>query len=159
MGDRSWRQVFTELSEGIFRELGFDPPAVHHEVGLPLVMELELENRRFDLLHPYADKEDRILVTCTLGQLSGAFPDRLYEKFLTTNLACMRNHEAWYGMNAETGEVVWLISKKLEGLGAREFVHYLRNMAIATSGWEEKFSEGAEKNNEEVVQHFGTSLA
>lgn len=137
MSNTSWRQVFTELCEAIFRELGFDPPPMLHEHNLPLAMELEVDQRSFELVHSSSDHPERVLVICRLGPLPDDVSKIHYAALLSKNLRNARDYLPCFGVNADCDEVIWMSFEFLEKMRASLMLEKLRLLAHEASYWQD----------------------
>ena len=95
MARTSWRQHFIDLSEGLFRELGFPLPSQLHDESLPLAMSLEVEGRAFELVHSSSFQVHRILISCSLGKLADKNRPVMMAALLRANLAGVRGFGSW----------------------------------------------------------------
>ncbi len=116
MHQYSWRKNFIELSEGIFRSLGFPPPEMHHEESLPLAMELEIEGIPFELLHSSTEQSHRILISFSLGEIPEESEQLGMIKLMKTNLKLARAHQAAYGIGTEKKEIRCMYYEDLDGI-------------------------------------------
>ncbi len=137
MSNASWRQVFTELCEAIFRELGFDPPPMLHEHNLPLAMELEVDQRSFELVHSSSDQPERVLIICRLGPLPDDVSKIHYAALLSKNLRNARDYLPCFGINADREEVIWTFYEQLEKLRASVMLDKLRSLAHDARNWQD----------------------
>ncbi len=149
MNHSSWRPIFIELCEAIFRDMGFDPPAMLHDDNLPLAMELEVNQRAFELVHTAGDRPERILVICKLGPLPQETGREYYATLLEANLPNVRNFRYCFGMDADSSEVVWIGYEALKNLRASTALEKLRTLAQEADEWQ--------KNNFDSLQPFADS--
>lgn len=133
------RRKFIELSEAIFRELGFDPPAIIHEDSLPLAMELEYAGKEFELIHSSTDMPDRFLVNCTLGELPEEHTIRGIRLLLQANLALVRMHKACYGIDPDKPIIKAMYYESLEQLNARMVLENMTEISSGTDNWRDDF--------------------
>ncbi len=133
------RQRFIELSEAIFRELGFEPPAIRHEDSLPLAMELEYANREFELLHSSTDMPERFLVNCKLGDLPDDHVIRGFRLLLQANLPLARMHKACYGIDPDKQTINALYFEKLNEVNARIVLDNMREISTGAGNWRDEF--------------------
>ncbi len=134
-----WRQRFIELSEGIFRELGFAPPPMLHEESLPLAMELEIDKTPFEILHSSSNLNDRVLVICKLGNMPASNEDYGLQMLMKENLNNMRMHAEWYGLSAETREICLMCHKSLNNITPQKILHDMKKMIADSGNWESRF--------------------
>lgn len=136
MVQTSWRQQFIDLSESLFRELGFPPPSQLHEESLPLAMSLEVEGKAFELVHSSSFQTHRILISCCLGKIAHKSNPATMAALLRSNLACVRGFGAWFGINPETDDLCRLEFRELGGCQAAPLLEQLRHIAQEMAGWD-----------------------
>ncbi len=140
----SWRAKFVELCEGVFRELGFPPPAMLHEDSLPLAMELEVEQTAFELLHSPNAMASRVLVACRLGQVPDEMGATGMQAMLKANLTLARAHEAAFGITPDGNEVRCMYYEDLDQARPSALLDKMRRVAPDARNWRDRFvSEGA----------------
>jgi hypothetical protein len=155
----SWRRKFIDLSESIFRELGFPPPSMVHEDSLPLAMELEVSGMDFELLHSSSEQADRILVICRLGPLPDEGVTSGLRRLLQANLTLARTHEACYGINPTGDQVQCMYYETLETAKASAMLEGMRQIATDATSWKDEFFiNGRAASNAEAF-HAVHSLA
>ncbi len=132
----SWRQQFIDLSESLFRELGFPPPSQLHEESLPLAMSLEVEGKAFELIHSASFQSHRILISGSLGNFSYKDNPATMAALLRSNLSGVRDFGAWYGINPDTADLCRLEFMDLEGCHAAPLLEQLRHIAQEMAGWD-----------------------
>lgn len=159
MLNTSWRQVFVELCEAIFRDLGFDPPPMLHENNLPLAMELEVEQRSFELVHSSNDRPERILVICRLGPLPDDSGKAHLKALLSNNLGSARTYHPCFGINAERDEVVWVSYEELENLRASAMLDRLRALAYEATSWQDAVFNKQNGFDDLAMEMSGVTLA
>ena len=135
----SWRSKFIELSESIFRELGFPPPSMVHEDSLPLAMELEVNGKEFELLHSSTEQAERVLVICRLGPLPDEGVTIGVRRLLQSNLTLARTHEACYGINPTGDQVQCMYYEALDVANARSILEGMRQISTDASNWKDHF--------------------
>ena len=128
-----WRRKFIELSEAIFRELGFEVPAILHDDSLPLAMELEYAGMEFELLHSSTEMEDRFLVNGHLGPLPEEHVTRGIRQLLQANLQLARMHKACYGVDPDKQQVKAMYYENLSEL------ENMREISSGASNWRDEF--------------------
>jgi hypothetical protein len=135
----AWRQKFIELSESIFRELGFPPPEMLHDDYQPLAMEMEHAGKPFELIHSSTEMPERVLVSCNLGQLpdEGVLPG--LRKMLQANLILARTHGPVYGLISENQTIRCMYYEKLDDVMASRILEKMRQVAIDSENWRETF--------------------
>ena len=134
-----WRRKFIELSEAIFRELGFEVPAILHDDSLPLAMELEYAGMEFELLHSSTDMEDRLLVNCHLGPLPEEHVTRGVRLLLQANLPLARMHKVSYGVDPDKKQVKAMYYETLSVASARTVLENMREISSGASNWRDEF--------------------
>ena len=134
-----WRRKFIELSEAIFRELGFEVPAILHDDSLPLAMELEYAGMEFELLHSSTEMEDRILVSCHLGPLPEDHVTRGIRLLLQANLQLARMHKACYGVDPDKKQVKAMYYERLSEASALSVLDNMREISSGASNWRDEF--------------------
>lgn len=137
MAETSWRKQFVELSEGIFRELGFPPPAMLHEDSLPLAMELEVDGLAFELLHTPSFQPQRILISCRIGELPEDNAVPMLSSLLKSNLVGVRKFKFWFGIHPEAAEILRLEYRELADIQPISLLEHLKQIAREFSGWSE----------------------
>ena len=155
----SWRSAFIELCEAIFRELGFDPPAMLHDDNLPLAMELEVDQRGFELVHSSSNRTDRILVICKLGSMPSDHGEPELSALLAKNLGRVRDFRPCFGINADSGEVVWTSYESLDKLRGSVMLEKLRSLAAEAVGWQERVFLQRSVHDEFGAEVSGVTLA
>lgn len=133
------RRKFIDLSEAIFRELGFEAPAILHDDNLPLAMELEYAGMEFELLHSSTEMEDRFLVNCYLGPLPEEHVTRGIRLLLQANLALARMHKARYGIDPDKKQVKVMYYENLSEVTARSVLENMREVSSGASNWRDDF--------------------
>lgn len=134
-----WRRKFIELSESIFRELGFEPPAILHEDRLPLAMELEYADMEFELLHSATEMEDRFLVSCKLGKFPEEHVVRGVRLLLQANLPLVRMHKATYGLDPDNLNLKTMYYENLSEVTARVVLERMREVSSGVTNWRDEF--------------------
>ncbi len=137
--NNQWRRKFIELSEEIFRELGFSPPLMVHEESLPLAMELELDGISFELLHVPGELSEQIRIMCSLGVIPENYVAHGLEMLLTENLKNSREHSWWYGLDSDLDELLLLSSQDIAGISAQRLLEDMQNMIKESSEWQKIF--------------------
>lgn len=139
MQTHCWRKVFIDLSESIFRELGFAPPAMIFEDSLPLSMQLCLDDQQFELLHSENELSDHILISCMLGTVPQGAERGGYRKLLKENLSQMRIAGEYFGIDSENQALKLMFLKALSNTSAPALLADMRSVAGKWKSWEEKF--------------------
>ncbi len=139
MQPSSWRRKFTVLAEDIFRELGFEAPAMLYEDSMPLAMELEVEGMPFELLHSASDQPNRLVVICKLGPLPADEMVSGLQRLLHVNLILARCHEAVYGVDPEHKNVFCIFNKSLETCTATNLLSEMRQISNDSFQWKDEF--------------------
>lgn len=139
MQPSSWRRKFTTLAEDIFRELGFDAPAMLYEDNVPLAMELEVEGLPFELLHSASDQPNRLVVICKLGPLPAEEMASGLQRLLHVNLILTRCHEAVYGVDPDHKNIYCIFNKSLETCIASNLLSEMRQISNDSSQWKDEF--------------------
>ncbi len=134
-----FRQKFIEISEQIFRELGFSVPTMLHEDSLPLAMELELNGIFFELLHTPGELNDRIRVMCKLGTIPQRHAVRGMEMLMHQNSINLREHSDWYGFIPENRELILMNSRDLDRISALDLIEDMLRMTRDSCDWEARF--------------------
>lgn len=155
----SWRRKFIELSEGIFRELGFPPPSMVHEDSLPLAMELEVSDTEFELLHSSTEQAERVLVICRLGPLPEEGVALGIRRLLQANLTLARTHEACYGINPTGDQVQCMYYEELDMSNARSILESMRQIATDAGNWKDQFFSQSRAASNTGDFHSAHSLA
>ncbi len=133
------RAKFIEISEGIFRELGFTPPSMFHEESLPLVMELELEGRSFELIHSPGGLAEKILIVCKLGKIPDMERLRGIQGLMKENLLKVRIYGEWFGINSSTNEIHLMCHQDLGEIKSSEILQHMRVMVENSNDWQNRF--------------------
>lgn len=152
-----FRNKFIEVSEGIFRELGFPPPTMLHEESLPLVMELEIESRAFELIHSPTETPEKVLVVCKLGPIPDAEKLRGMQELLKENLSQMRTFGEWYGFNPGKNEVHLMCHLDLDEVTAPDILSHMKRMTAGSNDWQSRFFDFSATGNL-VVSEVPTSF-
>lgn len=155
----SWRRKFIELSESIFRELGFPPPSMVHEDSLPLAMELEVNNTDFELLHSSSENAERVLVICRLGPLPDEGVTIGIRNLLQANLTLARTHEACYGVNPTGDQVQCMYYEELDRTSARAILEGMRQISTDARNWQDHFFSQSRTASNAGDFHSAHSLA
>ncbi len=159
MSNPSWRSNFIELCEAIFRDLGFDPPAMLHDDNLPLAMELEIDQRDFELLHSSSDRPERVLIICRLGSLPELAGRAHLAALLSANLPSARNYQPCFGINADRGEVISLCYEDLSEIRAPMMLEKLRALAAGSVQWQQRLFDPLTSNDDLGTEAQGVTLA
>ncbi len=141
----SWRAKFIELCEGVFRELGFPPPAMLHEDSLPLAMELEVDQTAFELLHSPNDMASRVLIACRLGEVPPEMGAKGMLTMLKANLTLARAHEAAFGIAPDGNEIRCMYYEDLDQARPSALLEKLRRVAPDACSWRDRFVSAGEK--------------
>lgn len=142
----SWRRKFIELSEGIFRELGFPPPPMLHEDSLPLAMELEVDGMKFELLHSPNEMCERLLVTGQMGEYPGGFESTVMRRMLTENLSQARHHKVCFGISPELPAIRSLYYEELNEARPELILSRMKLCARDSDDWTRRFYVDASVN-------------
>lgn len=137
-----WRQSFIDLSEDVFRELGFPPPAMNFEDSLPLSMELYLQGYQFELLHSENELREYVLVSCTLGEIPKEFRCHGYRELLKENLSQVRSAGVFFGMDSERYMLRLMFLESLSATSAPALLETMRNIVEKWQSWEGQFFSG-----------------
>lgn len=135
----AWRRKFTALAEDVFRELGFEAPAMLYEDNIPLAMELEVEGMPFELLHSASDQPTRLVVICKLGPLPADEMAGGLKRLLHVNLILARCHEAVYGVDPEYKNILCMFNKSLETCTATNLLSEMRQISNDSFQWKDDF--------------------
>ena len=135
----AWRRKFTVLAEDIFRELGFEAPAMLYEDSMPLAMELEVEGMPFELLHSASDQPNRLVVICKLGPLPADEMASGLKRLLQVNLILARCHEAVYGVDPDHKNIFCIFNKSLETCSATNLLSEMRQISNDSIQWKDDF--------------------
>lgn len=138
-----WRQSFIDLSEGVFRELGFQPPIMNFEDSLPLSMELFHEGFQFELLHSENDLQEYVLVSCTLGEIPKEFRCHGYRALLKENLLQVRSAGVFFGLDSERSMLRLMFLQGLSTTSAPAMLETMRNITEKWQSWEDRFFSGS----------------
>jgi hypothetical protein len=155
----AWRRKFVELSESIFRELGFPPPEMLHDDYQPLAMEMEHAGKPFELIHSSTEMPERVLVSCNLGQLpeEGVLPG--LRKMLQANLTLARIHGPVYGLISENQSIRCMYYEKLDDAMASRILEKMRQVASDSENWRENFFLPAGYASTKLISSNQFSLA
>ena len=159
MGNTSWRQMFVELCEAIFRELGFSPPEMLHEDALPLAMELEVGQRSFELIHSSSDRPEKVLVICHLGPLPNDAGKSHLNALLSENIRNIRNFRPCFGINADSHHVISISYERLKNCSAIVLLEKMRIFANDASIWQERVFTPENGFDDHVAEISGVMLA
>jgi hypothetical protein len=159
MSTASWRQGFVELCEAIFRELGFDPPPMLHEDALPLAMELEVEQRSFELIHSSTDRPEKILIICHLGPLPDDAGKLHFNALLSENIHNIRDFRPCFGINADSHEAVSISYENLNNLRAAAMLEKMRALASEAENWQELVFSPQYGFDDHATEISGVTLA
>lgn len=154
-----WRRKFIELSESIFRELGFPPPSMVHEDSLPLAMELEINGKEFELLHSSTEQAEKLLVICRLGPLPDEGVTAGIRRLLQANLTLARTYEACYGINPTGDQVQCMYYEPLDIANARSTLDSMRQIATDAGNWKDQFFSQSRPASNTGDFHSAHSLA
>ncbi len=141
----SWRAKFVDLCEGMFRELGFPPPAMLHEDSLPLAMELEVDQTAFELLHSPNGMASRVLIACRLGQVPPDMGAQGMQAMLKANLTLSRTHEAAFGIAPDGNEIQCMYYEDLDQARPPALLDKMRRVAPDARNWRDRFVSEGEK--------------
>ena len=130
-----WRAKFVALAEDVFRELGHPPPATNFEPGLPLAMNLTLGGMAFEIAYLRSEREDIFLVECRFGKLPEADAPRVLTRLLELNLALARLHDATFGLEANTNEVIYTFTEQLQIANASKLLESMMWVAEQGKQW------------------------
>ncbi len=142
MHTHHWRKAFIDLSEAIFRELGFAPPAMIFEESLPLSMEMNLENFPFELVHSENDLCDHVLISCTLGAVPQVSGSRAFRELMKENLSQMRTAGEYFGIDTDSQTLKVMVLKSLVTTSAPALLAEMRNIIGKWSSWEQRYFSG-----------------
>ncbi|MGI4847208.1 MAG: CesT family type III secretion system chaperone [Janthinobacterium lividum] len=149
-----WRRNFIALVEDVFRDLGFSPPAMTHDVEAPLAMEIEVDDIVFEVVHSSRDRPDKILIECHFGQPPVDRATDVLNKVLQVNLSLARAHEPAFGVDMTTGDVIYAFHEPLESMSARELMDAMKQAAVQAKEWRMNyfFDEAAPPNTPTSMQ-------
>ena len=139
MQPSSLRRKFIVLAEDIFRELGFEAPAMLYEDNVPLAMELEVEGMPFELLHSSSDQANRLVVICKLGPLPADEMSNGLQRLLHVNLILTRCHEAVYGVDPDHKNIYCIFNKSLDTCTASSLLAEMRQISTDSMQWKDEF--------------------
>lgn len=150
MSDLPPRSVFIDLCEGVFRQLGFDPPPMLHDDALPLAMELQIESRDFELIHSQSDQPEQILVLCKLDKLTGELSAAESTAMLVNNLKSVRLAEPYFGIDSDSKQIVWITSAPLLITTPDSLLEMLGDIALKATEWRNQLPNFEEENSQEA---------
>lgn len=129
------RRQFIALIEDVFRDLGFSPPAMTHDVDAPLAMEIEVEEITFEVVHSSRDRPDEILIECHFGPPPEDRVAEVLAKVLQVNLALARAHEPAFGADLVTGDVIYGFHESMAKMRAPDLMESMKQTAKQAKEW------------------------
>ncbi|MDB5840436.1 MAG: dapA [Herminiimonas sp.] len=134
-----WRRKFIELVEGVFRELGFSPPAMTHDAEVPLAMELEVDGTVFEVVHSSTERPEEILVECHFGRAPGDGTAAVLARLLQVNLSLARAHEPAFGADHVSNDVIYAFHEPLDETTAPELMEIMKQTAVQAKAWQASY--------------------
>jgi hypothetical protein len=136
MFDRhQWRMAFIEAVEEVYRDLGFDPPAMTHDEGLSLVMELEVEGVNYEVVHNPQSNYTYCLVEARLGQIESSQPNEILLSLLEKNFEFARQYGGCFAADLKTNTIIFNFSMPLEGLRGTNLLQAMRELTNIAGNW------------------------
>jgi hypothetical protein len=129
------RQAYIELAEEIFRELGLPPPAMTHDVNLPLATILEVKGVPFAVIHASDIAPTRLLVECTFGPPPAEHRIEVLSTLLRANQSLLQAGQGTFGYDAETGTILYLFAQPLEEMRATSLLEKMAQVAQYAHQW------------------------
>jgi hypothetical protein len=157
--DYRWRRRFIELVEEVFRELGFDPPAMTHDPDTPLVMDLELEGISFEVLHHPQQHFDHCLIEVNHGVLAEDIAEAVLMRLLSENLAMARDFSDRYAANVKTDNILYCYAVPLEGMHGAELLAGMRAAAADAKAWRDELPSAPPQAALSMVSSLPSTLA
>ena len=155
---KNWRKSFIELAEAIYRELGFDPPVMLYDDGLPLIMELELDGGLFELHHSNTNLSNQILVLCKLDAIPDSDRYSGFENILCENLRKIRTHAEWYGIDSNNNLII-MSRKEIDQISVSDLIHDMKQMLVDSINWKERFFVAKNNNKKDLSNSNSAVLA
>jgi hypothetical protein len=135
----TWRQKYIDLSEAIFRELGFSPPHMLYDEYQPLSMEMNYAGKPFELIHSSTEMPDKVLISCFLGLLPDEGVLLGLQNMLKANLTLARAHGPVYGLNSETQIIKCMYYEGLDDSLASRVLEKMHHVANDSETWRDNF--------------------
>lgn len=130
-----WRRQFIALVEDVFRDLGFSPPAMTHDVEAPLAMEIDVDDITFEVVHSSRERPDEILIECHFGPPPVDRVAEVLARVMQVNLTLARAHEPAFGADMASGDVIYAFHEPLEKMTAPELMDAMKKAAVQAREW------------------------
>jgi hypothetical protein len=130
-----WRRKFIEVVEEVFRDLHFDPPPMTHDPDASLVMELDVDDTTFEVVHNPRANVSHCLIEARLGPVSSDQPDAVLRKLLAQNLDLAREYRATFAADIKDDTLLYNFPLPLEQARGSTVLQALRDTAVLARDW------------------------
>jgi hypothetical protein len=138
------RNIFIELIESIFRELGHPSPEVNI---FEEVLETELESGEviFEIIHSSALHPEHMTVRCKIGCADWEITTAYMTALLQTNQSLLRSQDATLGIDVISGSICHSYRHPVETIDASQLISRLATTSAQVNEWR------ATSNHEELL--------
>jgi len=126
-----WRNLFLDLVDDLSRELDSEPIGRGHDDGGPLAVELELDGNTVELFHDWSHGPNRITASVHCGLIVETGSAEVLKRLLQAQHDADPCDGTSFGLDAESGALLFVACMALHGLSAAELVARLRKMFVA----------------------------
>jgi hypothetical protein len=128
-----WRQKFSDLCEGIFRELGHPPPEMTHDVTMPLGITVEIDGVLFEVVHASDVGPEHLLIECQFGPIPTERRIQILAALLQMNQILMQSGTGAFSANADT--ITYTNQQSLESVEAASILKEMAQIAQQVKHW------------------------
>ena len=130
-----WRRRFTEVVEEVYRQLDFDPPPMTHDQEASLVMELDVEGTKFDVVHNPSLNATCCLIEARLGPVQANAPQVVLIKLLTENYIFSKRYDGCFAADIKDDTILYNLSLPLESLRGAKLLQVMHEISVLASDW------------------------
>jgi hypothetical protein len=121
-----WRAIFLDVVDDIGRQLDAEPVERGRHDGLPLEIELDVDGHVVDLFHDWSSGPNRITAHVRCGSIPEEGAAYALKRLLEAQHQADPCEGKSFGMDAETGELLFVTSMELNDLSGMELLARLR---------------------------------
>lgn len=130
-----WRRRFTEVVEEVYRQLDFDPPPMTHDQEASLVMELDVEGTKFDVVHNPSLNARCCLIEAYLGPVQANAAETVLIKLLTENYIFSKRYDGCFAADIKDDTILYNLSLPLDSLRGAKLLQAMREISVLASDW------------------------
>jgi hypothetical protein len=133
--DDEYRQAFLVLVDDVCAELGYPPRGGPPDSDEALAMEMELDGVPFAVVHLRYTMRDKVLVECRFGAVPQDRALPVMRRLLQINRGFADQGVRAFGMEAETGDIVYTVAADLIGATGTSLLHTMTEMTWQARQW------------------------